>query len=126
MHRPFPGSAQSRFLAGMRGSWAPATIEAVVRDTYSPVAVADAIRRCSGSPAVFLIAELEASVVGFLDFDSEGPEPELHRLYVDPEVTARGIGGALLRCLHERLGSAASYILLVLAANERAVRFYER
>jgi len=64
-------------------------------------------------------------VVGYLHFDREGPEPELHRIYVDPMQKRGGIGGALLRELHARLDLGTSYILLVHAENHAAIAFYE-
>ena len=115
---------------GFSGSYAtilaPAVIEAVIEQTYSRVAVADCVRRCVAAPdAEFLVAERDEQVVGFLHFDSEGPNPELHRIYVDPTRTGGGIGAALLDELHRRLPASASYILMVLAPNTGAIRFYE-
>jgi ribosomal protein S18 acetylase RimI-like enzyme len=65
-------------------------------------------------------------VVGYLHFDSEGAEPELHRIYVDPAQKRGGIGSALMLELHARLRPGASYILLVAEANTAAQSFYER
>jgi ribosomal protein S18 acetylase RimI-like enzyme len=116
---------------GFSGSYAtilaPAVIDAVIEQTYSPVAVADCVQRCVAAPdAQFLVAERDGQVVGFLHFDSEGPTPELHRIYVDPTQTGGGIGKVLLVELHRRLPAAASYILMVLAPNTGAIRFYQR
>jgi len=61
-----------------------------------------------------------------LPHDCEGPEPELHRMYVEPALKRRGLGSALLGELHRRLPPGASYILMVVAANRSAVCFYER
>ena len=111
----------------MRSILAPEVIDAVIEQTYSPDAVADCIRRCvAARDAQFLVAERAGQVVGFLHFDSEGPEPELHRIYVDPTQTGGGIGAALLGDLHRRLPAAATYILMVLAPNTGAIRFYQR
>jgi ribosomal protein S18 acetylase RimI-like enzyme len=41
-------------------------------------------------------------------------------------VTGGGIGTALLRALHARLTGHHTYILMVLAENEGAIRFYQR
>lgn len=117
--------------AGFSGSYAtilaPAVIDAVTEQTYSLDAVADCVRRCVATPdAQFLVAERDEQVVGFLHFDSEGPEPELHRIYVDPTQTGGGIGAALLGDLHRRLPAGATYILMVLAPNTGAIRFYQR
>jgi ribosomal protein S18 acetylase RimI-like enzyme len=72
------------------------------------------------------VAEAGGAVVGFLDFDSEGTEPELHRIYVDLQATGGGIGTTLLRALHTRLTTQQTYILMVLAENQGAIRFYQR
>jgi ribosomal protein S18 acetylase RimI-like enzyme len=116
---------------GFRGSYAtilaPGVIDAVIEQTYSPIEVADCVRRCVAAPhAQFLVAECDEQVVGFLHFDSEGPEPELHRIYIERTQTGGGIGAALLRELHQRLPAAGSYILMVLASNTGAIRFYQR
>jgi ribosomal protein S18 acetylase RimI-like enzyme len=62
----------------------------------------------------------------FLHYDCEGPEPELHRIYVDLERKRAGIGSALMRELHARLRPGSSYVLLVAEANAEARAFYER
>ncbi len=104
-----------------------AAIDAAVRQTYSDAAVADCIRRCADAgDAHFLVAEQDGRIAGFLHFDCFGPEPELHRLYVSAQVRSRGTGAALLDALHERLAPPGGYMLLVVAGNDRAVRFYER
>lgn len=69
--------------------------------------------------------ERQAAVVGYLRYDREGAEPELHRIYVDPDQKRGGIGTALLREHHRRIGPG-SYILMVAAANEGAIAFYQR
>ena len=72
------------------------------------------------------VATVSDQVVGFLHFDSFGPEPELHRLYVDHRRRGAGVGATLMNELHARLHEAVSYMLLVADGNDRAVRFYER
>jgi ribosomal protein S18 acetylase RimI-like enzyme len=72
--------------------------------------------------AEFLVAEAGGALVGFVDYDSEGKEPELHRIYVHLEATGGEIGTALLRALHARLTGHHTYILKVLAENEGAIR----
>ena len=105
----------------------PTVITAVVEQTYSLAAVIDCINQClTTSNAQFLVAEQEGVVVGFLHFDGEGREPELHRLYTEPGKTGRGVGAALMEELHARLPIGSTYILMVLAANTGAIRFYER
>ena len=65
-------------------------------------------------------------MIGYLHYDSEGAEPELHRIYVDPGQKRSGVGGALMRALHARLSPDGQYILLVAEANKDARAFYER
>jgi ribosomal protein S18 acetylase RimI-like enzyme len=102
-------------------------LRAIVEQSYSLSALEACIARCERSEgAEFLVAVQGTSVVGFLHYDTEGREPELHRIYVDPALKRRGIGSALIRELHERLGPGASYTLMVVADNRPAVSFYER
>ena len=103
-------------------------VDAVVAQTYTRTAVEHTIVRCTREEGThFLVAEDgDERVVGYLHFDSAGPEPELHRIYVDPQRTAQGIGHLLMEELHRRLPAGSSYVLLVVAANTGAIRFYER
>ena len=105
----------------------PAALDAVVSQTYARSAVTECIDRCRrASDAFFLVAERSGQVVGFLHFDSFGPEPELHRLYLERRQRGAGIGTLLMNELHARLPAESKYMLLVVAGNDRAVRFYER
>jgi ribosomal protein S18 acetylase RimI-like enzyme len=102
-------------------------LEAIVEQSYALDALGGCIRRCAiAEDAQFLVAERRRQVVGFLHYDSEGHEPELHRIYVDPAQKRQGIGSALLEELHRRLPPNTSYVLMVVAANLPAVSFYER
>jgi ribosomal protein S18 acetylase RimI-like enzyme len=104
-----------------------AVIQAVQEQTYSLSAVVDCVKRCvQANDAEFLVVERGDQAVGFLHFDSEGREPELHRIYVDGTQTGSGAGSALMAELHRRLGGQVSYILMVLSPNSGAIRFYER
>jgi ribosomal protein S18 acetylase RimI-like enzyme len=101
-------------------------VDAVATQTYEPTAVADCISRCSAAAdAVFLVGEVEGTVVGYLHYDSFGDESELHRIYIDQRFRSRGVGAALVEKLHARL-QPDTYILLVVKGNDGAVRFYER
>ena len=100
---------------------------AVVEQTYALDALSECITRCDAADdAIFLVAEVDGAVAGYLHFDSEGPEPELHRIYVDASAKRGGIGSALMRELHAWLPAGSTYILLVAEANTDARAFYER
>lgn len=100
---------------------------AVVEQTYSIGALTECISRCArADDAVFFVAERDGAVVGYLHYDCVGPEPELHRIYVDPEQKRGGIGSVLMREFHAWLDPGSSYILLVAEANGDARAFYER
>lgn len=119
------GSASMR--AQYRGLVDPAAVEAAVAQSYSLDSLATCIDRCSRSEAAhFLVAEDDGTVVGYLHFDDFGPEPELHRIYVDPDARRGGIGALLLNELHARLPPQVHYMLLVLEGNDRAIAFYQR
>src|SRR6266540_1291861 len=86
---------------------------AVVEQTYSLEALTACIARCTAADdAEFLVAERDGEVIGYLHYDSEGAEPELHRIYVDPDKKRGGVGRALMQELHARLKPGAQYILL--------------
>jgi ribosomal protein S18 acetylase RimI-like enzyme len=102
-------------------------VEAAVAQTYSLDATRKSIQRCLKAPdAEFLVAEHSGQVIGFLHYDCFGPEPELHRLYLDSDFRSGGVGSQLIGELHSRLPPQSEYMLLVLQGNDRAIRFYER
>jgi ribosomal protein S18 acetylase RimI-like enzyme len=105
----------------------PEAAASVVEKTYSIEALAACITFCaSADDAQFLVAGEGGRVVGYLHYDCEGPQPELHRIYVDPARKRGGIGSALLRELHTRLEPGTSYVLLVAEENTAARAFYEQ
>jgi ribosomal protein S18 acetylase RimI-like enzyme len=105
----------------------PLVLRNIVEQSYSIEALRACIAGCRDArDAHFIVAEIDGQVVGFLHYDCEGPEPELHRIYIEPALKRRGIGSALLLELHERLPVGSSYILMVVAANLPAVSFYRR
>lgn len=105
----------------------PTFAAAVVEQTYSIAALTECITRCGkDDDAEFLVAEDDGEVLGYLHYDCDGAEPELHRIYVDLERKRAGIGSALMRELHARLRPGSSYVLLVAEANSDATAFYER
>ena len=105
----------------------PEAVRAAVLQTYSVESIADCIERCRRADlAEFLVAEREGAIEGFLHFDSFGPEPELHRLYVDVKARSGGLGSLLMEALKDRLPESVRYMLLVVEGNDRAVAFYQR
>jgi len=80
-----------------------------------------------------LLARVDGDVAGWVSFDASRDKDaapgtgEIWALYVDPAHWAGGIGRALLQRARERLDERgfASISLWVLAANTRAIRFYE-
>jgi len=105
----------------------PAAAAAIVEQTYSIEALSACIALgARAEDAHFLVADDDGQVVGYLHYDSEGAEPELHRIYTDPARKRSGIGSALLRELHARLEPGTSYVLLVAEENTDALAFYER
>lgn len=105
----------------------PEFAAALVEQTYSVEALTECITRCAAATdAEFLVAEEDGNVLGFLHYDSEGPEPELHRIYVDPGRKRGGVGSALMRELHARLPPDGRYVLFVAEANTDAQAFYRR
>jgi ribosomal protein S18 acetylase RimI-like enzyme len=105
----------------------PEASASVVEQTYSIEALNACITLCaSANDAHFLVADDRGRVVGYLHYDCKGPQPELHRIYVDPARKRGGIGSALLRELHARLEPGTSYVLMVAEENTAARAFYER
>lgn len=99
----------------------------MVEQTYSIEALTECIARCRATiDAEFLVAEEDGDVIGYLHYDSEGPEPELHRIYVDLGRKRGGVGSALMRELHARVPPGRQYVLFVAEANTDAQAFYQR
>jgi ribosomal protein S18 acetylase RimI-like enzyme len=105
----------------------PEVSASVVEQTYSIEALTACITRCATArDAQFLVAEEDGHVVGYLHYDCDGPQPELHRIYVDPSRKRGGVGSALLRELRARLEPGDSYVLMVAERNTAARAFYDR
>lgn len=104
-----------------------ATVEAVVEQACTEEAFRQLIARANGSgPDCLLVAVDDDDLVGFLDF---GPEPEgaeLRRLYTKVGGTSRGVGSSLLGHFESTLATGTRYRIVVLAANTRAVSFWQR
>ncbi|MCB1887469.1 MAG: GNAT family N-acetyltransferase [Rhodocyclaceae bacterium] len=86
----------------------------------------------AGSDYLTLVAVQRDGLHGFICFKL-GADPQwgtlLDNLHVDPGLCGRGMGESLMRVgvtQIEQLRAGEPLYLLVLAANERAQRFYER
>lgn len=82
-----------------------------------------------------LVARVDGEIVGFASFTLErgslaldATRGLLSNIYVDPAYRDRGIGSALLEVAEDELAArgAEVVILEVMAANDDALRFYER
>lgn len=105
----------------------PANYTWAAQQWYSDEAVEASIKHCERDPAAcFLVAERDGALLGFLQYDEAGPQPELHRIYVAPSAQGSGVGALLMNALHEQLPPPASYVLVVVEGNDDAVRFYQR
>ena len=89
-------TAPARPLPGAAG-----VVRGIVEQSYSLDALRASIARCAhADDAHFLVAETAGRIVGFLHYDCERAEPELHRIYLDTAEKRKGIGSLLLGELH--------------------------
>ncbi|WP_332899323.1 GNAT family N-acetyltransferase [Haladaptatus sp. CMSO5] len=97
----------------------------VIREALSRFVVADKL----------IVAREAGSIVGFIMFDVEAGvyQQDVSRglvmnIYVEPAFRGQGIGSTLLAAAEEQLrdAGAETIALDVMAANEDALRFYER
>ncbi len=120
--------AQASWRDTYRDIFEPEFIEGFLDRNYSEAALAGAAEAtATEAGAVFLVAEREGAIVGYLHF-GEGPRgPELYRIYADPAHYDTGVGSALLAELHRRIeGRVEAYVLDVHSRNERGRAFYDR
>jgi ribosomal protein S18 acetylase RimI-like enzyme len=81
-----------------------------------------------------LVADTEGHIVGFISYgksrqeQAEQEEGEIYAIYVSSSHWSRGVGRSLWEAAlaHLRGLGFARAIVWVLAANEKAIRFYER
>jgi ribosomal protein S18 acetylase RimI-like enzyme len=98
--------------------------------------LSDAYFRAAADIDVFLIAEVDARLIGYaqsgaVEIPAPGRSPgdqELRRLYVESAFQGRGIGRRLLDAIlsHPRLKAPANVFLDVWEQNDGARRLYER
>jgi ribosomal protein S18 acetylase RimI-like enzyme len=94
-------------------------------DSVFLVAEADTAARATAGDDAPGVDGLVAAAYGHPDRGEAGVY-ELSRIYVHPDCTGEGLGGALLDRLRERLPKGTERLrLVVLAENEDGVAFYE-
>ena len=121
------GVAQASWRDTYRDIFEPEFIEAFLDRNYSEAALARAAKEASRDESVFLVAERDGAIVGYLHFGEGSRGPELYRIYADPAHYGTGVGSALLAELHRRIeGRVEAYVLDVHSRNERGRAFYER
>lgn len=89
---------------------------------------AERLARCVVlNPGLFLLAEVDGSVVGTVIGSWDGRRSIVYRMAVDPGWQRRGIGTQLMAEVERRLETlgARSVALLAWRDDERAVGFYE-
>jgi ribosomal protein S18 acetylase RimI-like enzyme len=75
----------------------------------------------------FIVADGGAGIAGMAFASQSDPAfAMLHQLYILPEAQGRGLGGKMLAEIEAAFPDARAMRLEVEAANEKAVRFYER
>lgn len=111
-----------------RDIFEPDFIEDFLERAYSVPALEQAVERVAERPgSVFLVAERNGEIVGYLQFGEGQRGPELFRVYAHPDHYGTGVGSVLLGTLHERIrGRVASYVLDVHSRNVRGRAFYDR
>jgi [ribosomal protein S5]-alanine N-acetyltransferase len=118
-----------------RASWAqtyqdifePAFIDDFLDRNYDPARLAESASQATTRGQVFLVAERDGVVVGYLQFGTGERGPELWRIYGDPAHYGTGVGSALLAELHRRIEATVdAYVLDVHSRNERGRAFYDR
>ena len=75
-------------------------------------------------PSRLTVAEIEGRVVGVASLDGEPPEGELGKLFVDPDLIGKGVGGRLFRHM-VAMARGAGFRTLELDADPNAEPFYE-
>lgn len=77
---------------------------------------------------IFLVAEEDARIVGYIGMYCSLDEGEITNVAVDSCMRCRGIGGRLIAAMQEKAGQRgiASIVLEVRVSNENAIRLYER
>ncbi len=89
-------------------------------------ALKESPRRLRRTREHFLGAYEGERLVGAISWKRTGSLVDIHRLVVHPDRFRRGIAGALLDALAQRLPDAQRWVVATGAANEPARRLYEQ
>ena len=102
----------------------PAQIDYMLDLMYAPATIAAEMAR----GVAWSIAELGGEPVGYLALSFEGPQAELHKLYLLLDQQGGGLGQEMLRHARDTATAAGAHVLRlrVNKANARALRSYER
>lgn len=86
------------------------------------------LREQTETPIFYVAVDEEGGVVGFVHATVEDTKATLHRIYIDPEYQARGIGSRLYRRMEEDLQheEAEKVEVEVLAENQKGNSFYRK
>lgn len=84
-------------------------------------------RKLERDPDLFLIAEMDSTIIGTIIGGYDGRRGLIYHLAVHQDFRERGIGAALLNEVEARLKARGCHkcYLLILADNTSAVPFYE-
>jgi len=119
--------ARASWTETYRDIFEPAYIEEFLTANYDVARLARGAAEAERRGQVFLVAEREGEIVGYLQFGDGERGPELWRIYADPAQYGSGVGSALLAELHVRIdGRVDSYVLDVHPDNARGRAFYDR
>lgn len=103
-----------------------AQLEAICfSDPWSEKSVASEL---SNPLSLWLVAEVDGQVAGYIGSQSVPPESDVMNVAVDPSYRRRGIAQALVTALVEQLQAAGnnSLTLEVRASNSAAIALYEK
>jgi ribosomal protein S18 acetylase RimI-like enzyme len=101
-------------------------VEADLLGARTLPALKESPRRLRRTREQFLGAYEGERLVGAVSWKRGGGVVDIHRLVVHPDRFRRGIAGALLDALQQRLPDAGRWVVATGAANEPARRLYER
>lgn len=124
--RPFTDADAGELLVLQRCCWVQ---EAVANDTFNIAALHEDLAevRHWGHTWVTLVARLEHRLVGAVRARTFGPDWQVGRLMVAPDLAGRGLGRWLLAVAEELAPTGCTRIVIFTGArSERNLRMYDR